>query len=136
MSSTSINLSLSTQSSGSSATLGPPSTGGKQYISSFSKSTFRVGSKSLILLATVAAFQGSPNPRSGVQLSARVRITLACAYILCWFSGEYFPIQSSQELGLCPIPSICPVWIVTEVAEKLATCSLGSFFRIRESGGA
>jgi hypothetical protein len=88
-------LSLSTRSSGNSATLEPPSTGGSEYISSFSKSIFHVGSRSLILLAMVAAFRGSPNPRSGVRFSARVRITLACAYILCWFSGEYFLIRSS-----------------------------------------
>jgi TRAP-type C4-dicarboxylate transport system permease small subunit len=79
---------------------------------------------------------GDPNPKLGVQSSTKVQITFACTYIFCWFSGEYFPKQPSQEFGLCPIPSTWPIWIIVVKAEKLATCSLGLLFRIKELGRA
>ena len=125
MSSSSINLLLSTKSSGNSVTLGHPSKGGSESGSSFVKIILLELDKSLALLETVAILDWAPNPKSGVWDSIRVWITVAWALIFCWLSGEYLPILSSQVFGLWPILSTWPIWMVTAVAEKLATCNFG-----------
>ena len=78
----------------------------------------------------------APNPKSGVQDSTRVRITVSWALILCWLSGEYCPILSSQVFRLWPILSTWSIWMVTVVAEKSAMCNFGFSSAIKESGGA